>query len=111
MSNEFQLDMSDGFHKYDHPNGKTWQKYQIINGQPHGKWSHFFVSGQVSEEKFYSDGKKVGCWKTYHENGKQWSEDTYKDDKKEGISSFLINFLIPIFLIASLIADFSCQNT
>ena len=92
MSNEFQLDMSDGFHKYDHPNGKTWQKYQIINGQPHGKWSHFFVSGQVSEEKFYSDGKKVGCWKTYHENGKQWSEDTYKDDKKEGISSFLINF-------------------
>lgn len=82
----FQVNMSNGKHKYDHENGQTWQKYEIINGQPHGEWSIFFPTGQFSEQKFYSNGKKVGCWKTYHDNGKQWSEDTYKDDKREGIS-------------------------
>tara|TARA_A100001515_G_scaffold137464_1_gene130102 strand:- start:1020 stop:3200 length:2181 start_codon:yes stop_codon:yes gene_type:complete len=86
MEDGFKVDMSDGQHKYDHPNGQTWQKYEIINGQPHGEWSHFFPNGKFSEQKFYFGGKKVGCWKTYHENGKQWSEDNYQDNKKEGIS-------------------------
>jgi len=44
----FELDMSDGYHKYNHPNGQTWQKYTIVKGKPHGKWIYYHLNGKVS---------------------------------------------------------------
>ena len=66
---EFRVDMSDGRHKYDHPNGNTWQEYEIVNGKPQGKWIHYHSNGQVSIEQEYDKGLKVGCWKIWHDNG------------------------------------------
>ena len=86
MTTEFKVDMNDGEHIYRHENNQIWQKYEIVNGKPHGKWLHFHLDGKPSIEEVYENGKKQGTWKSWHGSGEQWTEENYKDGKKNGVS-------------------------
>tara|TARA_R110001592_G_scaffold23130_3_gene91167 strand:- start:2419 stop:3513 length:1095 start_codon:yes stop_codon:yes gene_type:complete len=86
MTDKFKVDMKNGEHIYRHENTKIWQKYEIVNGKPHGKWLYFHIDGKPSIEEVYENGKKQGTWKSWHGSGEQWTEETYTDGKKNGVS-------------------------
>lgn len=94
---------------FNHPNGKVKNKYDVLYGKRHGKYSSYFFdgklfltanyfdgerhgdwiwyfnNGKVNTTGSYIHGKKDGVWKNYHENGKLESEDTYIEGSSEGV--------------------------
>ena len=59
--------------------GQRKLKGKVKDGKRDGKWTWWYLNGQIWTETNYKDGKKDGKWTIWHENGQIWIEANYKD--------------------------------
>ena len=59
--------------------GQRKLKGKVKDGKRDGKWTWWYLNGQIWTETNYKDGKKDGKWTIWHENGQIRIEANYKD--------------------------------
>ena len=57
---------------------ENW-KYPETVGKKDGKWTWWYLNGQIQQKGNYKDGDQDGKWTYWHENGQLSQERNYKD--------------------------------
>ena len=68
----------------NHPNGKVYREWTMLNGIEHGPSAIFYTNGQVDEKIIWKEGKKDGPYEKFYEDGQPEVISQYALDKKDG---------------------------
>ncbi|MCC2548384.1 tetratricopeptide repeat protein [Hymenobacter sp. BT175] len=83
---------SGPFKSWNPVSGKMSSEGQYRDGRPDGEWKFYYPSGALSTRGSYRNGSREGNWTEYFENGKVESVRSYQDDELDGIT-LLYNML------------------
>ena len=67
------------------PQGKE-QFCKKSNGDKHGMYKKWFLTGTLDREGEFQDNVEQGQWIFYYQSGQKWCEIQYKDGKEHGLS-------------------------
>ena len=80
------------FEYYD--SGQVEQKYELRNGNQHGKIESFYLNGNPKMKGFYKNGKEDGLWLHFHPDGDLSDSSFFKSGKIIYNYSFDTNKLV-----------------
>jgi antitoxin component YwqK of YwqJK toxin-antitoxin module len=88
-------------------NGKLSERYTLVEGKFHGKYTSFYENGNLRAEGQYENNIMVGEWKYYYEDGEMLSRQKFEKGKlifleawdeesnlivKDGTGTFILNY-------------------
>jgi hypothetical protein len=61
---------------------------EIVNGKKHGKFTTYYLNGNIEKQGMINQNHNEGEWKYYYDDGTLESVGHFKDDKPEGEWTF-----------------------
>jgi hypothetical protein len=57
--------------------GQMSAQGQYLDGKEEGVWTYWYYSGRIHEQGSFLDGKREGRWNSYYADGSPWKQSDY----------------------------------